>query len=253
MPLLNADYLLQEMIDSAIGGEYEIPLLKLIRALEQGDTAPIPGVCTHTAKSGPWVYRTPFIVPERHQLPPLERYARLQWNGELRIAGYTETTRGCKHTCLHCPITPIYHGHFFAIPTRIVLADIRAQVGQGARHITFGDPDFWNGPTHAMRILRAMHEEFPDITFDATIKIEHLLKHRHLLQEMRALGCAFIVSAVKSLNDTVLLHLNKGHTCTDIVETFDLMKQVGLPLTPIVAAFLTMGNARELHRPPQLF
>ncbi len=35
-----------------------------------------------------------------------------------------------------------------------------------------------------MRITRALHEEFPDITFDATIKIEHLLKHQHLLPEL---------------------------------------------------------------------
>jgi len=31
---LNADYLLQDCIDSAIGGEFEVPLLKLIAALE---------------------------------------------------------------------------------------------------------------------------------------------------------------------------------------------------------------------------
>src|SRR6185312_3574554 len=173
--LLNADHLLQETIDSAIGGEYEVPLLKLVKALERGEHTPLSGVCTRVAKSGPSMERTSFVIPERNQLPGLERYARLQWNDELRIAGYTETTRGCKHTCLHCPITPIYHGRFFAIPAKIVLADIHAQVLSGAaRHITFGDPDFWNGPTHAMRIIRALHQEFPDVTFDATIKIEHL-------------------------------------------------------------------------------
>jgi radical SAM superfamily enzyme YgiQ (UPF0313 family) len=101
-----------------------------------------------------------------------DRYARLETNGKALLAGYTETTRGCKHTCLHCPITPIYNGRFFAIPAEIVLADIRSQVNQGVSHITFGDPDFFNGPGHAMRITRALHEEFPDITFDATIKIE---------------------------------------------------------------------------------
>ncbi|MGH2481378.1 MAG: CUAEP/CCAEP-tail radical SAM (seleno)protein, partial [Ktedonobacteraceae bacterium] len=33
--LLNAEYLLQESIDAAIGGEYEEPLLKLVTALAQ--------------------------------------------------------------------------------------------------------------------------------------------------------------------------------------------------------------------------
>lgn len=235
--LLNADYLLEGIIDSAIGGEYEEPLLKLIAALEQAETTSIPGVKTRYTHSGPWIQRTPFVVPERQSLPSLDHYARLQWNGDSLLAGYTETTRGCKHTCLHCPITPIYSGRFFAIPADIVLADIRAQVTQGARHITFGDPDFLNGPGHALRITRALHQEFPEVTFDATIKIEHLLKHRHLLPELKELGCVFVVSAVESINDTVLHHLYKGHTRADVAEAFELMEQVGIALRPSLMPF----------------
>jgi len=235
--LLNADHLLQGSIDSAIGGEYEEPLLKLIAALERGETIQIPGVSTRESISGPWVQRTAFVVPDRQQLPALDRYARLELNGQTLLAGYTETTRGCKHTCLHCPITPIYHGRFFAVPAEIVLADIRTQVAQGARHITFGDPDFFNGPTHAMRIVRAVHQEFPEVTFDATIKIEHLLKHRRLLPELKECGCAFVVSAVESLNDTVLQHLDKGHTRADVAEAFDLMESVGITLRPSLMPF----------------
>ncbi len=237
--LLNAEHLLHSTIDSAIGGEYEIPLLKLIAALEQDNPCSdaIPGVYTRLAKSEPWIVRTPFVVPERKQLPKLDQYARLQWDKELRIVGYTESTRGCKHTCLHCPVTPIYQGRFFAIPADIVLADIRAQVAQGAQHITFGDPDFWNGPTHALRILRTMHQEFPALSFDATIKIEHILQHRHLLPEMKELGCVFIVSAVESLNDVVLKQLDKGHTASDVAEAFDEMERAGIVLRPSLLPF----------------
>jgi radical SAM superfamily enzyme YgiQ (UPF0313 family) len=235
--LLNADYLLRTTIDSAIGGEYEVPLLKLIESLEQGKQEDIPGVRTRKFMSGPWIERTPFIVPERQLLPGLDRYARLEVNGTALLAGYTETTRGCKHTCLHCPITPVYGGRFFAVPADIVLSDIRTQVRQGARHITFGDPDFFNGPTHAMRITRALHKDFPHVTFDATIKVEHLLKHRNLLPELKDLGCAFIVSAVESLNDDVLLHLEKGHTSMDIAEVFEFMEQVGISLRPSLLPF----------------
>ena len=235
--LLNADYLLQGTIDSAIGGEYEVPLLRLIAALERGDTGPISGVSTQQFRSDPWIQRTPFVVPERQQLPALKHYSRLEKDGQMVLAGYTETTRGCKHICLHCPITPVYSGRFFAIPREVVLADIRSQVRQGADHITFGDPDFFNGPTHALRITRALHQEFPAVTFDATIKIEHLLKHRHLLPELKDLGCAFIVSAVESIHDNVLRHLDKGHTSADVAEAFELMEQVGIPLRPSLMPF----------------
>jgi radical SAM superfamily enzyme YgiQ (UPF0313 family) len=234
---LNADYLLQDCIDSAIGGEYEIPLLSLVAALENGQIASIPGVSMRWQSSAPWIQRTAFIVPEHDHLPPPERYAHLELNGEQLLAGYTETTRGCKHNCLHCPISPIYQGRFFAIPAGIVLADIRAQVAQGVHHITFGDPDFFNGPTHAMRITRALHAEFPEITFDATIKIEHLLKHRYLLSELRELGCVYIVSAVESINEDVLFHLDKGHTGVQVAEVFDLMAKVGIPLRPSLLPF----------------
>lgn len=235
--LLNAEHLLQDAIDSAIGGEYEAPLLKLVQAVERGDTTAVPGAYTRQQASGAWIERTPFIVPQRRQLPALTRYARLQWGTDLRVVGYTESTRGCKHTCLHCPVTPVYQGRFFAVPQQIVLADIRAQVERGARHITFGDPDFWNGPTHALRIARALHNEFPDVTFDATIKIEHLLKHAHLLPEMRELGCVFIVSAVESLNDTALLRLDKGHTAEEARRAFELTREAGIVLRPSLLPF----------------
>ncbi|MGB8347930.1 MAG: CUAEP/CCAEP-tail radical SAM protein [Ktedonobacteraceae bacterium] len=235
--LLNAEYLLQDTIDSAIGGEYEGPLLNLLAEVEKGKSEDVPGVSTRSHASGPWIQRTPFIVPERRSLPTLDRYARLELNGVALLAGYTETTRGCKHTCLHCPITPVYGGRFFAVPTEIVLADMRAQVAQGARHITFGDPDFFNGPTHALRITRALHEEYPTVTFDATIKVEHLLKQRRLLPELKSLGCAFVVSAVESINDTVLQRLDKGHDSADVAAVFDLMEQVGIPLRPSLLPF----------------
>lgn len=235
--LLNADYLLSTTIDSAIGGEYEEPLLQLVAALADGNSITIPGVKTRQQESGPWLQRAPAVLPQRTHLPALNRYARLEINGAAVLAGYAETTRGCKHTCLHCPITPIYHGRFFAVPVEVVLADIRAQVAQGARHITFGDPDFFNGPTHALRITRALHQEFPELTFDATIKIEHILKQQRLLPEMRALGCAFVVSALESLNANVLDHLAKHHTRDDVARAFELMAEAGIPLRPSLLPF----------------
>lgn len=237
--LLNADHLLQNSIDAAIGGEYEQPLLHLIEALETdaAQVHTIAGVRTSNHASGASLQRTPFVVPARDSLPSLRRYAALQWQDKLSMAGYTETTRGCKHTCAHCPLTPVYAGRFFAIPQEIVLADIRHQIALGARHITFGDPDFWNGPTHALRITRTLHEEFPDVTFDATIKIEHLLQHQHLLPTMKTYGCLFITSAVESLNDTVLSHLRKGHNSADVCKVFTLMDKVGIVLRPSLLPF----------------
>ena len=240
--LLNADYLRPRYADSVIGGEFEAPLLELVERLASGDGAPAGSKAPHLA-------RLPFVTPDRGDLPPLRSYAGLRRGDEIVPAGYVEASRGCLHTCLHCPIPPVYGGRFFVVPQAVVLDDIRAQVAAGARHITFGDPDFLNGPGHVMRIARALHAEWPWLTFDATIKVEHILERRELFPELASLGCAFIVSAVESLSDVVLQRLDKGHTRADVVEALDTLDAAGIPMRPSLLPFTpwtTLDDLRDL-------
>ena len=175
---------------------------------------------------------------DRTGLPSLDRYATLQMpDGSHRIAGTTDATRGCKHLCRHCPIVPIYKGRFRATPADVVLADIAAQVRAGAQHITFGDPDFFNGPTHARRIVEQLAAAHPGVTYDVTIKVEHLLKHADLLPSLRDTGCVFVTTAVESVDDRVLEKLAKGHTRADFVRSVELARDVGLTLSPTFVAF----------------
>ena len=178
------------------------------------------------------------IVPDRRGLPTLDRYAQLVWpDGHASVVGTVEATRGCKHVCRHCPVVPVYNGRFHAVPVHVVLADIRAQVADGAMHITFADPDFFNGPTHAARIVDALHREWPALTYDATIKVEHLCTHDGLLTRLRDTGCAFVTSAVESLDDRVLEALDKGHTRADVEAVVARCRDIGLVLSPTFVAF----------------
>ncbi|MGB6431598.1 MAG: radical SAM protein, partial [Candidatus Acidiferrales bacterium] len=191
-----------------------------------------------------------FLVPRREELPALDLYARLQMpSGEEILAGYTEASRGCKHLCRHCPIVPVYNGTFRVVAREIVLADVRQQVAAGARHITFGDPDFFNGPTHGLAIVRAMHREFPGVTYDVTIKIEHLLRHADLLPELRDTGCLFVTSAVESVDDAILERLDKGHTRADFLAVAHNFRELGLILQPTFVPFTpwtTLAGFRDL-------
>ncbi|HKG22342.1 MAG TPA: CUAEP/CCAEP-tail radical SAM protein, partial [Blastocatellia bacterium] len=234
---LNEDYLLQHAADSVIGGEYEEALVALVESLDAGVPPEADGVSTRARKAKPTLARLPFPLPVRNQLPPISRYARLVRGGEELPAGYVEASRGCLHLCTHCPIPPVYGGRFFVVPQDVVLEDIRRLAGSGARHITFGDPDFLNGPLHSLRLARAMHEEFPEITFDFTAKVEHILKHGGLLPELASLGCVFVVSAIESLSDTVLDHLEKGHTRSDIGEALRVLRGAGIALRPSFVSF----------------
>jgi hypothetical protein len=158
-------------------------------------------------------------------------------DGSTKIAGATDATRGCKHRCRHCPIVPVYDGQFRVVPVDVVMADVRAQVGQGAEHITFGDPDFFNGPTHARRIVEALHAEFPRLTYDVTIKVQHLLDHRDLLPVLARTGGLFVTSAVESVDDEVLTRLDKGHTRADFFAAARACREAGLALSPTFVAF----------------
>ena len=218
-------------VNTVLGGEVEPALVSLVERLRAGDgqvqTEPVVNLS-----------RIEFLTPDRHALPPLARYAHLQLpDGGRKTVGFAEGSRGCKHLCRHCPVVPVYHGMFRAIPVDTVMADVRQQVVAGAQHISFGDPDFLNGPTHALKLVRALHAEFPEITYDATIKIQHLIDRAEILPVLKASGCLFITAAVESVDDRVLDMLAKNHTNDDFARAVALCRAAGIALAPTFVAF----------------
>ena len=222
---LNAGWLREQGVTHVLGPEAERSLVELAGpSIPQSSAQPLP--------------RLQFIQPDRTGLPALKEYASLRMpDGGRRIMGSTDATRGCKHLCRHCPIVPVYHGAFRVVPVDVVLEDIRSQVAAGAQHISFGDPDFLNGPGHARRIVERMNREFPGLSYDVTIKIEHLLQHSSVIPLLRDTGCLFITSAVEAIDDRVLEHLNKGHTRRDFIEVAGLCRQAGVTLVPTFVPF----------------
>ncbi|MCL5287877.1 MAG: CUAEP/CCAEP-tail radical SAM protein [Acidobacteria bacterium] len=254
---MNEAYLRKLGAQTILGGEFEGGLVQLADRLRRGGPARPPHEGAHAGaplqtESTISLARQNFRVPERRALPPLEHYAHLVVpGGAHRIAGYTEASRGCKHLCRHCPIVPVYNGAFRIVQRDVVLADIRWQVGAGAQHITFGDPDFFNGPAHALAIVEALHREFPQLTYDVTIKVEHLLQHAESLRTLRDTGCLFVTSAVESVDDVVLAKLDKGHTRTDFIAVVELCREAGLALQPTFVPFTpwtTLESYAELLR-----
>ena len=228
---LNAALLKRVGVEAIIGGEFEQGLVDLLSG-----SAPREQIS---------LARQQFLAPDRTGLPPLASYAQLVTNGSRRVVGSTEASRGCKHLCRHCPVVPVYRGAFRVVQPEVVLEDIRRQVALGAGHFTFGDPDFFNAPAHAMRVVEVLHREWPALTYDVTIKIEHLLKRRGLLGTLRDTGCAFVTSAVESLDDAVLEKLAKGHTRADFIEALDLMRAADLPLSPTFIPFTPWTTAES--------
>jgi radical SAM superfamily enzyme YgiQ (UPF0313 family) len=262
---VNEEYLRGLGVGTILGGEFEEGLASLaerlddslkesasmsFRGAERRGISPAPGLRDREiprsarndrpAQQEPVISlaRQKFLVPHRAGMPELAKYARVVMpSGEQRIAGSTEATRGCKHLCRHCPIVPVYNGAFRVVERDVVLADIRQQVAVGARHITFGDPDFFNGPAHSLSIVEAMHREFPELSYDVTIKIEHLLKHDPHLATLRETGCLFVISAVESVDDRVLEKFDKGHTRADFLAVAARFRELGMTLLPTFVPF----------------
>lgn len=233
---LNEAFLRTELGGGTIlGGEFESGLVSLYKRLSTN------GSLALEPQSEPVIslIKQDFRVPRREGLPRLSRYAYVDLGqGRRRTVGYTEASRGCKHLCRHCPVVPVYGGAFRVVPRGVIIEDIRQQVASGAEHITFGDPDFFNGVGHAIRLVEEVHGQFPDLTYDVTIKVEHLLKHAHHLESLVRTGCLFVTTAVESVDDRVLTILDKGHTLDDFVGLVGLARGVNLTLSPTFIPFL---------------
>jgi len=232
---VNEGFLRELGAHTILGGEFEAGLVALAGRLAAGGdaSAPLP-------QSEPTIAlaRQRFQVPDRNGLPELSRYAHLTMaDGSSRVVGNTEASRGCKNLCRHCPIVPVYGGRFFIVQPEVVLADVEQQVAAGAQHITFGDPDFFNGPTHAMRVVEELHRRHPEVTYDVTIKVEHLLRHRAHLPRLRETGCLFITSAVEAVDDGILEIFDKHHTRADFVEVVALLRETGIHFNPTFVTF----------------
>lgn len=207
-----------EPVDVRFEGEYEPALLDWAEGADIGDIRHLG--------------RSKLRVLDRAGLPDLDSYARLDRSGSTRLVGAVEASHGCRHRCRHCPIPAIYDGRIRIVSQHDVLADIENLVAAGATHITFGDADFLNAPAHSLAIIESAHRAHPGITFDATIKVEHLVDHADLLERLAAANLLFVVSAFESVDPATIEILDKGHTVHDMVQAVDLVRRAGIYLRP---------------------
>ncbi|CAN5830858.1 CUAEP/CCAEP-tail radical SAM protein [soil metagenome] len=234
---VGADTTLSQVADRVISGEYQSPLRAWVDEVAAGWGT--RGASVHLG-------RTDFGLPARDLLPPLERYAHLAIGGEERLVGCVEASHGCASRCRHCPVPTVYDGRIRVVGPEAVLADVDQLVATGARHLTFADPDFLNGVHHSLRVVRAVHDRFPDLTFDCTTKVELVLRHRDIWGEMAESGCLFVVSALESVNDDILARLDKGHTAADAAEAIAVLRAQGIEVRPSFLPFTPWSTAGDL-------
>lgn len=234
---VSAETTLGRVADALFAGEYQPDLVQW--ALETPAETPPPVARRRLGN-------TAFLAPDRSLLPGLERYARLEWEGEDRLAGAVEASHGCRHRCRHCPIPVLYDGRLRVVGLEPVLEDIEGLVSAGVRHVTFADPDFLNAPRYSMDLLRAAHAAFPELSFDATVKVQHIVDHVGIWEEMADLGLLFVVSAFESVDDQTLGLLAKDHTVADMARAVDLVRAAGIYIRPTWLPFFPWTPPSDL-------
>jgi hypothetical protein len=215
-------------VDARLEGEYEPGLIEWSSGAAVGRRRHIG--------------RSEFSVPDRDGMAPLGEYAHLE-NAPLPgpstvLAGAVEASHGCRHRCRHCPIPAVYDGRMRIVPRSQVLADISNLVSAGARHVTFADPDFLNAPAHSLAILERAHADHPEITFDATVKVQHILEQRDIWPKLAGMNLIFVVSAFESVDPRTLEILDKGHTVEGMAAAIDIMRSTGIHVRPTWLPFL---------------
>jgi len=218
--------------DAAIAGEYEPGLVAWVEGKDPGPRVQLGRV--HT------------LVPDRALLRPLSSYTKFLLGDHEQLAGSVSASRGCSHRCRHCPVPVVYDGRVRAVDVAAVLADIDQLVDSGMGHVTFADPDFLNKPQHAVAVVDAMAERHPHLSFDCTVKVEHILRHRDVWKQWADAGCAFVVSAFESTNDTVLSLLDKGHTVAEASQAVVLLRKHGIEVRPSWLPFNPWTTFKDL-------
>jgi radical SAM superfamily enzyme YgiQ (UPF0313 family) len=220
------------------GGEYK-------RALRDWAKDPAGISSRRAASTTISLERQPVGLPARHLLPPLDNYARLLWHGEERLVGYLEATSGCSHKCRHCPVPIVYSGRIRKAETAAILADVEQLVGAGASHISFGDPDFLNAPSFAVGLAKEVHACFPDLTFDCTAKVEHIIRHEDVWASLAEAGFIFVISAFETTNPEILRILDKGHSPSDLRSAVEILRRHGIEPRPSFLPFTPWTKPRD--------
>lgn len=237
---INSERFVGKYCDTCISGEWEKPLVNLVEHLSDKTLSQPDGVVTiDQVENGkvihPYMSRDHLDIPTRDVLPPLYKYPQTQIDkllGSQQIVGSTEITRGCHHKCLYCSVFAAYDGKVIMISDDIVIQDVRNLVDGGMTHLTFIDADFINAKYHGVKILRKLHSEFPELTYDFTTRIDHILENRETILEMADLGVRFITSALEFPSELVLDAVGKDTSIEQIEDAIAFLRNTSIKLNP---------------------
>lgn len=208
-----------EYADYVVTGEGEHTLPRLLRAIEAGETGPVPGVATREG-----------VCPPDHTvfLPAYPPFTRFK--------GYVEISRGCPYGCAYCQTPRIFGRHMRHRPVDEI-ARYAARF-RDARFVTpnalaYGSDDGIHPRLDRVeRLFRALHKnQIYFGTFPSEVRPEFVTDEALDLISTYCANSRLHFGA-QSGSDRVLGLLHRGHTVADVEHALDLCRDHGL--SPVV-------------------
>lgn len=234
---IHAMRLTEKGADYCILGDWELPMKSLVNSLNEGTHLALPGIMSKSdlTEPAPFFSKKGFSVPDRSVLPSLEKYQNKQLNkllGKDVVVGSTELARGCKHKCLYCSVYAAYDGRVIKIPAEVITEDVNNLVAAGMTHLTFIDADWFSTRQYGIDILTELHQQHPELTFDITTRVDHIIENESRMEQLRELNVRIITSALEFPREKVLKIFNKQVTVKDTEKAIRIMKTSGIMLNP---------------------
>ena len=240
---INASFLSSRYADHVVTGEWEAPLISLLNR-KRGSEEPVINVFSRGGEPELTLatkkLRGTMAQPLRDAAPHLSKYPQPQLSrllGAEKVVGGLELTRGCHHKCTYCSVFAAYDGKVVLGDIDTIIADIDALVDQGMEHMTFIDAEFFNATRRSFDALAKIHARHPELTFDFTTRVDHILDNRDRLRELYDHGVRVITSALEWPKEEVLRQVRKEVTVADLKESVHLVQNSGIALNPTFIMF----------------
>jgi hopanoid C-3 methylase len=222
-------------------GDWEDTLVQVAGCISKA--APLDGIAglaTVIYPASHVYHRSGHRMPDRSSLPALSQYAYVEAQKRLgpnTLMGNVETARGCRFACTYCSVFASNNKKVTVFDADITHQDIVQLVYFGATHICFTDAEFLNAPSNALEVVRRMHREFPDLTFDFTTRADLIAENPARIEELVSLGGRFVTSAFEFPSQRVLDAVNKQFTVSTLERALSVCRAAGLGINPTFLLF----------------
>jgi len=221
-------------IDIVIKGEFDLPSLNAVNALQEGgDLSGVLGIAYRDKEGNIKNNPDQPLMKDLDLLPfPDREIIPHQYYAEAHVVNFPFTFimggRGCPHSCTYCLWTNIYYARQFRSRSPDNICDELEWLIKtyGIKEVYFDEGTFNVTEKRAIDISRRIVERGIKITWGCNGRVDRV--NKEMLHWMKRAGCKIICYGPESANLETLKRIKKAITPEQTVRCFQLMKGSGI-------------------------